>query len=199
MSHDFWNARYAADEYAYGTAPNEFLREALEALTPGTILFPAEGEGRNAVYAATRGWQVSAFDQSSSGQQKALALAASKGVTITYTIADADLFACEPDSFDCVALIFAHFPPDLRKRVHAQMVRALRPGGTLILEAFSPAQLGRPSGGPKELPMLYTVEALQQDFAALTSLEISEAVIQLSEGPFHQGEGAVIRAVGKRN
>src|SRR5690606_40603655 len=108
---EFWNKRYAAQEYVYGTKPNSYFKKQIEQLVPGKILFPAEGEGRNAVYAAKLGWDVYAFDSSNEAKKKAEMLAQSQNVKIEYQINDIDAATFPPDFFDCIVLIFAHFHP----------------------------------------------------------------------------------------
>jgi len=162
-----WDERYASDEYVYGIEPNEYLKNKLANLMPDRILFPAEGEGRNAVYAASQGWATDAFDQSAEGQKKALKLAGRKGVTINYRIHSLDDWDPQPEHYDCVALIFVHLPEKLRHKVHQAVVKALKPGGVLILEAFSMHQLSRTSGGPKTAGLLYSLEQIASDFDCL--------------------------------
>ncbi len=191
-----WDQRYAAQEYVYGTEPNNFLKEKLTLLKPGRILFPAEGEGRNAVYAASLGWQTDAFDLSVEGQKKALLLADTKGVTINYTIESLDNWHPVADQYDCITLIFVHLPDGLRQQVHHAVIRALKPGGILILEAFTLKQLSLTSGGPKTADMLYTSEMLQNDFKMLLSVETCETQVTLDEGPLHQGLAEVVRLSG---
>ncbi len=194
----FWNQRYDEPEYAYGTQPNLFFKDQLDQLTPGKLLMPAEGEGRNAVYAAGKGWEVTAFDSSSSGQKKALQLAQEKKVTLNYVVADALEIVFPEASFDAVGLIFVHLPPDLRSIFHQKVVSWLKPGGTLILEGFSTDQLHHPSGGPREPAMLFSTAILREDFGTLQSLHIEEMITTLDEGRYHVGSAAVIRAVGTR-
>ncbi len=198
---DFWNDRYGASEFAYGEAPNEWLAEELPDVPPGQaqrILLPAEGEGRNAVYAAIKGYDVVAFDQSEKGREKALQLAARHGVTIDYRIDDAIHFQIEPGAYDVVALIYAHFPADLLPIIHERCIEALRPGGHFILEGFAKEQLPLNSGGPKNEAMLFSIDELSQQLAGLRTLDLQRERIVLSEGPYHQGEAEVIRAVGLR-
>lgn len=192
----FWNERYSAKEYVYGEEPNLFFAEQLGKLTPGHIILPCDGEGRNAVYAATQGWTVDAFDQSTEGQKKALALAANKGAAINYIIADAseDLYA--PGSADAVAMIFAHLPPAIRKKLLHNIVSWLKPGGKLILEAYNPLQLRNDSGGPKDVNMLYTEDILNEDLGALKTEMLQSLEIDIREGTFHGGISDVIRYVG---
>jgi len=193
-----WDERYARQEYIYGTEPNNFLKEQLTLLKPGRILFPAEGEGRNAVYAASLGWETEAFDQSTEGQKKALQLAGQKGVTINYYIQSLEGWNPEPDQYDCIALIFLHLPDDLRWQVHQNVVKALKPGGTLILEAFTINQLPRTSGGPKTAELLFTKEQIANDFKGLGILKLDETESFLDEGPLHQGHAEVIQLTANK-
>ncbi len=188
-----WDERYARQEYIYGTEPNSFLKEKLRELKPGRILFPAEGEGRNAVYAATIGWQADASDQSEEGKKKALQLAKQNNVQINYYIESLDEWNPEPDQYDCIALIFVHLPEELRKRVHQSAIKALKPGGILILEAFTINQLSRTSGGPKMPELLFKNDQLKNDFSKTSELEILETQVILNEGPLHQGVADVFR------
>lgn len=195
---EFWNARYSADEYIYGTVPNTFLRKQLECLIPGTVLFPCEGEGRNAVFAAQHGWKVSAFDASEAGKEKALLLAKRQEVELTYEVADAMDISYPQDSFDVIALISAHFPEGIRQTLHHKMISWLKPVGVLILEAFNPHQLSNTSGGPKDPSMLYTEVMLKSDFNQLQKILLSNENIILDEGTFHRGPADVIRYVGQK-
>jgi SAM-dependent methyltransferase len=193
---DFWNERYSTDEYAYGTQPNQFFKEHLEQLVPGTILFPAEGEGRNAVYAAKMGWQVTAFDTSTEGKRKADKLASENEVTIDYQIAGYENIHYQLNSFDCIVLIFAHVHPVKRKEYHQKLMSFLKPGGVLILEGFSKKQINNKSGGPRDVELLFSKEEMKSDFASFSELSITETSYILDEGPFHQGIASVIRVFG---
>lgn len=195
---NFWNERYSTVEYAYGTRPNEFYKKQLEKLNPGKILFPAEGEGRNAVYAAKQGWQVTAFDPSTEGKRKAELLALLNNVVIDYLISDYERISFPSESFDCVVLIFAHMHPFKRLEYHKKMVSFLKPGGTLILEGFSKRQIDYKTGGPLDIGMLFSKEELENDFSEFAKIEIAETNTYLDEGPFHQGTAAVIRVLGKK-
>ncbi|WP_276499459.1 class I SAM-dependent methyltransferase [Pontibacter litorisediminis] len=195
---DFWNDRYNQEQMVYGAEPNEFFREQLQFLRPGKLLLPAEGEGRNAVYAALKGWQVTAFDFSEAGRKKAMALAKQRGVPLNYQVTDAAQFSCEPESQVAVALIYAHFPPALRQQLHQKVINWLTPGGTVILEAFHPYQLSYSSGGPKDERMLYTAEVLQDDFKLLDIKLLQELDIHLHEGPYHSGAGYITRMVAQK-
>lgn len=193
---NFWNERYITDDYAYGIEPNNFLKDQLKNIVPGNILFPAEGEGRNAVYAATIGWQVNAFDPSIEGKRKAELLALNKGVSINYSIDDYESVEFPVDSFDCIALVFAHINPVKREEYHKKLLSFLKPGGILILEGFSKSQIKNMSGGPRDIDMLFSKNEMEKDFSSLSKLTISETEVIISEGAFHQGLASVIRLVG---
>jgi ubiquinone/menaquinone biosynthesis C-methylase UbiE len=195
---EYWNQRYNASSYIYGKAPNEFFAEQLGKVSPGSVLLPCEGEGRNAVFAASLGWEVIAFDQSESGQQKAMALANEKGVSINYGISDAMDFELPDNRLDMVAFIYAHFPASIRSIIHRKAIDWLKPGGLIIVEAFDPQQLNNSSGGPKELEMLYTEAMLITDFELLNIELIQSCEIELNEGDWHRGKANVIRFVGKK-
>lgn len=193
-----WDERFSAEEYVYGTKPNAFLEEQLSLLNPGAILFACEGEGRNAVFAASLGWNVSAFDGSKEGQKKANKLAEQTGVTIDYRIGDATEIEYPSESFDCIVFIYAHFPADIRTFIHQRALQWLKVGGTILLEAFNPEQIPRNSGGPKDITMLYTPEILMHDFADVDDIAISIETVHLDEGPLHQGKAEVIRMIAKK-
>lgn len=203
MKADRWNERYSGADYVYGTAPNQFFKEQLEQLSPGSILLPADGEGRNAVYAARLGWDVYAFDQSVAGQEKALALAAQQGVEINFAVYDSPELPYAAESFDTIVLIYAHFMPEVRSAFHRKFMELLRPGGTLILEAFNkghlPYKKANPSvGGPGNEAVLMSLEELRQDFAGLHPILEKDEIIELAEGDYHRGQGSVVRYVGRK-
>lgn len=197
---EFWDERYAAKAYVYGTKPNAFLIEQLAKINPvGKVLFPCEGEGRNAVFAALNGWKVDAFDYSESGKVKALQLANEHQVMIDYQLADATLFNFGTEKYDVVAFIFAHFPENLRSVLHKKAIQSLKKGGHIILEAFNPQQLNNTSGGPRDLSMLYTEEMLSEDFNTLTKLSLTSNQVILDEGEYHQGLADVVQMVARKD
>jgi len=198
LQSEMWDERYASESFVYGIEPNEFFKEELLKLEAGRVLLPAEGEGRNAVFAASQLWNASAFDLSNEGRLKALNLAKENKVEINYEVACFEDFNAEKESFDCIALIYAHVSEDKRKVYHQLMSTYLKPGGVLILEGFSKEQLGRRSGGPGQLGILYSAENLSDDFSNLETISLQEIEIELSEGVFHQGLASVVRYVGKK-
>ncbi|MEO6253130.1 MAG: class I SAM-dependent methyltransferase [Ferruginibacter sp.] len=198
-----WNDRYSAEAFAYGEEPNNYVKEQLENLTAGKILFPAEGEGRNAVFAAKLGWAVSAFDISMEGKNKALRLAESNKVTIDYQVGELQALNYQPGQFDAIALIYAHFPADIKSSIHKTLARYLRKNGIIIFEAFSKKHIdyiavNENVGGPKDIDMLFSIDELRSDFPDYEVIELMEKEIELSEGLYHNGKGSVIRFVGRK-
>ena len=194
MEKSFWDDRYAEDGFAYGTEPNEYLLTLAEQFKPGQrVLVVGDGEGRNGVWLAKQGLDVVAVDQSKVGLDKAQQLATDAGVKLE-TI-QADLFQWEwpQGEFDLVVIIYVHFPPSERKRLHQAAINALKSGGELIMESFSTEQLNYSSGGPPVLEMLYTEQMLLEDFAGNEVIEQTSGVMRLNEGKYHVGDGAVIR------
>jgi len=172
-------------------------------MEPGRILFPAEGEGRNAVYSARLGWTVEAFDASEDGKNKALQLAEKNGVQISYEVKELREIQYQHSYFDAMALIYAHFPPNLRQAYHRKLIYFLKQGGIIILEAFSSAhskfqKLNPMVGGPLASEMLFSKEQIGSDFPGFEILQLSEEEIDLNEGIYHVGQGSVIRFVGKK-
>ncbi len=198
-----WNERYAAKEYAYGEAPNNFFKEQIEKVPIGKILLPAEGEGRNAVYAAQLGWEVYAFDQSIEGKHKALRLAEKKNMKIVYDVAEFNASSYPDNYFDLIALIYAHFPSHVKSEYHKKLTQYLKSNGIVIFEAFSKKHLeyrekSPEVGGPENLEMLFSLDEIKSDFHNFEIILLEERSIQLSEGEFHKGEGSVIRFVGRK-
>lgn len=193
---EFWNKRYSESKYIYGKKPNQFLKEELSILPAGRILFLGEGEGRNAVYAATLGWDVDAVDYSKSGKAKAEKLAAEHGVKINYRIEDLSQFMPQQNFYDAAALIFIHLNDELRSAVNQKAIAALKPGGKIILEAFEKEQIKNESGGPKDEELLYSLEDVINDFIDLDFEKLAKETVELNEGEYHKGKAAVIRFVG---
>jgi SAM-dependent methyltransferase len=198
-----WNDRYSKEEFAYGEQPNNYLKEQLEKLAPGTILFPAEGEGRNAVFAAKLGWRVSAFDISDEGKNKANKLAEKNKVTIDYQIGELQTLNFNAGQFDAIALVYAHFPASIKSLYHKLFDTYLKRNGIIIFEAFSKKHIdyvtaNEKVGGPKDLESLFSIEEILLDFPEYEIIELAEKEIELNEGIFHNGTGSVIRFVGRK-
>lgn len=195
MNNEFWNTHYSANEYAYGTEPNDFLKEQTFP-SNGKILCLAEGEGRNSVYLAKQGYDVTGVDFSVAGIEKINRLAEENGVEVTTICADLAEFDCGENNWDGIVLIFAHLPVAVREKVHHQLYNALKPGGKLVLEAYRLAQLEYQTGGPKSLDLLYSKELLATDFNLFRKLSIEEKTRDVHEGKYHFGTAAVVQVVG---
>ena len=203
MDKEFWNERYGRDEYVYGEEPNEYLKEHLPRYPVGSVLFPAEGEGRNAVFAAKLGWKVSAFDQSKEGQKKALKLAEKNHVTINYQVGEFKDIHYKDGEFDAIVLVYAHFPTDKKSVYHKILSQYLRKGGIIIFEGFSKThhqnqQINKKAGGPKDIDMLFSIKEIRTDFSNCEIIELEEKEVELEDGLFHSGKGNVIRFIGRK-
>lgn len=197
MEYTFWDQRYTENETVYGLEPNRFFKSFIDSHKPGSILLPAEGEGRNAVYAASRGWQVDAFDFSPVAREKALKRAARMGITINYFTARAEDFRAGK-LYDAVGLIYVHLPPSVRERFHREVYRSLRSGGYMVMEAFAKEQIHNTSGGPKNPALLYDAPSICMDFQFLHMLSCGQKTIELAEGSFHQGKADVLQMIGQK-
>lgn len=194
-----WDERFAQAEPVYGEQPNAYLRAQAHRLVPGCkILVPGDGYGRNGFWLARQGFRVSTVDLSPVGVERARKVAHAAGLVMSIEEADIATWTWPLAEFDAVASIFLHLPPDLRPQIHGQMLAALKPGGLLIIEAFTPAQLQHSSGGPKQVELLYTAEILRGDYAAAETLELLEAEIALDEGRMHRGPAAVVHGVFRK-
>jgi 2-polyprenyl-3-methyl-5-hydroxy-6-metoxy-1,4-benzoquinol methylase len=194
-----WNQRFAVAEYVFGTAPNAFLAAHAAVFKPGQrALCVADGEGRNSVWLAERGLEVTAFDFSPLALEKARRLAAERGVSVRYELASVENWRWPAGEFDVVVAIFIQFVvPAARRVLFERMSASLRPGGLLLLEGYTPAQLKYGTGGPKQVDQLYTEELLRQAFGALEILELKAYEAELDEGTRHRGMSAVIDLVAR--
>ncbi len=197
---EFWDNRFAGRDYAYGTEPNAFLAAQRALLKPGMCcLAVADGEGRNGVWLAQQGLEVLAVDSSSVGLTKARTLATQRAVALKTELADLLTWEWPVAQFDIVAAIFIHFMPAHRARMHAAMLRALKPGGVLIMEAFHQDQLQYNSGGPPVREMLYSADMLRTDFSGVSDIVLlEECITELAEGLYHRGKAAVVRLICSR-
>ncbi len=193
---ELWDQRFAGEEYVYGIHPNVYFKEKIEGLEPGKLLLPAEGEGRNAVFAAGMGWQVTAIDYSEQARIKAIKLAEQNNVRFEYLVMDMINTDIPEDYYNAAGLFYFHLTADEREKVHRKVMKSLKKGAFLILEAFHVRQLKNISGGPKSKEMLFTGEMLENDFRGLEFLEFEELKIELDQGLMHRGEAEIIRLFG---
>ena len=195
-----WNRRFAEADYLFGTAPNEWLRGHAAVWAPGArVLSVADGEGRNSVWLAGQGLVVDAFDIAEAGVAKARRLAVENGVSVNFTVADCDSYAWPLASCDGVAAIFVQFAaPEQRQRLFQRIVQSLKPGGTLVLQGYTPRQLEFRTGGPPLASHLYTEQILRTAFAELEILTLIEYDADVAEGSGHKGRSALIGLVARR-
>jgi ubiquinone/menaquinone biosynthesis C-methylase UbiE len=202
-----WDERYSDNEYVYGTAPNSFLAGMVDRLRcnhnhnhlhRGKVLSLAEGEGRNAVFLAEHGCFVTAVDSSHVGLSKAEKLAKARGVVIKVVHTDLAHFDIEPNSWDAIVSIFCHVPSQLRKELHRKVVAGLRPGGVLVLEAYTPSQLALKTGGPQDVDMTMSLAQLETELTGLVFEQAQELEREVVEGKFHTGKGAVVQIVAHK-
>jgi cyclopropane fatty-acyl-phospholipid synthase-like methyltransferase len=195
----FWDQKYAIDDYYYGKSANAWLQSQAGRLRAGMrALSVADGEGRNGVWLAEQGLDVTAVDASAKAIAKARALAAERGVSLRHIQADLTHWSWPVAGFDLAVAIFAHFTPDQRPTIHRHMLEALAPSGLVLIEAYSPYQHLHRTGGPPDLDMLYTAFRLQQDFHGAEILELAEVTTELQEGRGHHGISATVRLVARR-
>jgi len=191
-----WDERYSEPGFAYGTAPNDFLISVVDKIPHGKILSLAEGEGRNAVYLASLGYEVTGVDGSEVGLRKAEELATERGVAITTIHADLSEFEIEPEQWDGIIACYCHVPSAIRNSLHRAAVKGLKPGGVFVLEAFSEEQLGYGTGGPQSLDMLMSLDDLKRELAGLELVHAVQLEREVREGSGHTGLASVIQLLG---
>ena len=195
---EFWDERFASEEYVYGILPNNYFKSWLDRTDTGWLLLPGEGEGRNAVYAAKAGWHVDAYDLSEQAKKKALKLGQDSGVSLNYNIGHLEELSLQEEEYDLIALIFLHLTGDERRNYHRKLIQLLKPGGLILIESFSKEQINNNTGGPKSLDMLYSLEDLSKDLQGLEVLEKLKLEADLKEGSFHRGKACLSRIVAKK-
>jgi SAM-dependent methyltransferase len=195
---DRWDERYDQDDYFYGTEPNDFLREAASFITGSDVISIADGEGRNGVFLSEQGYKVTSMDGSEVAGRKARALAADRGVRLAVERGDLQSYDLGSERWDAIVSIFVHFPSDERRALHRRIVTALRPGGVVILEAYTPEQLAYGTGGPSSEEYLMKLADLESDFRGLRLEVAREVVRDVIEGDGHRGTSAVVQLVGRK-
>lgn len=191
-----WDERYSAEEYVYGKRPNDFLVESLRHIPQGRVLCLADGEGRNSVYLAEQGFEVTSVDASAAGIAKCEALAKERGVEVNAIVNDLSDFKIEQESWDAIVSIFCHLPPALRQLVHKDVVAGLKSDGVLVLEAYTPEQLALGTGGPQVVDMTMTLNHLNTELKGLNFIHAVEKQREVIEGIYHTGTGAVVQVIG---
>lgn len=193
-----WDQRYGESGYAYGIEPNDFLVEQASRIPQGRVLCLAEGEGRNAVYLASLGYDVTAVDASAVGLEKAKSLASERGVSLTTRVADLAHYRIERGTYASIVSIWCHVPPAVRIPLHRAVVEGLVPGGLLILEAYTPHQLEYKTGGPPVAELTMTLAALRTELEGLEFLHGVERERTIHEGKYHSGPSHVVQVVARK-
>jgi SAM-dependent methyltransferase len=193
-----WDERYAVEEYVYGKLPNDFLVQMVAKLKKGKVLCLAEGEGRNSVYLAQQGFEPTGVDSSRVGLAKAEKLAREHGVEIKTICADLAEFEIEETAWDSIVSVFCHAHQDLRRQLHRDVIAGLKPGGTFLLEAYTPKQLEYGTGGPSSIEHLMNLESLETELEGLEFIHAEELVRDVVEGTFHTGKGSVVQVLARK-
>lgn len=193
-----WDERYANDEYFYGTAPNDFLRDNAARIPKGRVLCLADGEGRNGVWLAEQGYEVTSVDLSAVGLEKTQKLAASRNVSVNTVQADLAEYEIQSDSWEGVVAIFCHLPAAVRHRLYPRVAAGLRSGGVLLLELYTPKQIEFGTGGPRDLDLLASLDDLRQDLSGLQFAIAQEIEREIHEGNHHFGHSAVVQILGTK-
>lgn len=193
-----WDERYNTSEYLFGTEANTFLKEHVDSLPVGRTLSIGEGEGRNAVFLASQGHSVTALDASEVALAKATKLASQNQLSINTVHTDLNRYQAEPNHWDLIVSIFCHLPEAMRKRIYPVLVNSLKPGGYLILEAYTPEQLAFKTGGPPTIAVLANLNTLKKELKGLEFIHTAEVYRELKEGNGHNGHSAVVQIIARR-
>ena len=193
-----WDERYAVAEFVYGKEPNAFLAEHCDKLPKGKVLSLAEGEGRNAVFLAAQGYEVTAVDASLVGLNKGRQLADELGVNVEWIHADLNDFELGLDQWDGIVSIFCPLPSSIRRKLYQSLPQALKPGGVFLLEAYTPAQIGRGTGGGNSPDVMQTVISLIAELPGMTFSHLQELEREVVEGIYHTGNGCVVQAIAQK-
>ena len=194
----FWDERYGSVDWAFGTEPNDFLREHAALFDAKRVLCIGDGEGRNGVFLASRGVEVASVDLSEVGLAKARRLAQDRSTTITTIVADLAEYAPAPESFDAVVSIFCHLPSAVRAVAYPRLIAALTPGGVWLAEAYTPDQIAKATGGPKDPDLMQRASTLPEELPGLVVDHLWEGERVVVEGPFHSGDAAVVQVIAHR-
>lgn len=195
-----WDERFRDEGHAYGTEPSLYLKEHLPLLRRGQrALVPADGGGRNGVWLAEQGLDVTSVDFSIEGLARGRELATRRGVRVQFVHADLLAWDWPEAAYDWVVSVYFHIPADARPRIHAAMLRALKPGGHLLIEAFHRDQMAYQSGGPRDVSMLLDEAELRADCASAEFCELRKELVHLDESRLHRGPGVLVRMLARQN
>lgn len=190
---EFWESRFAQEAYAYGTEPNAFVRQVAPQLPKGRTLAVADGEGRNAVYLAEQGHEVTMWDYAQSGLEKCQRLAALRRVPVTAKLVDVTRAEWPKDHFDVVVCTYLHLPAPQRQAVLSHIASAVKPGGHLVMEVFSQQQIRYGTGGPADPALLYHPAEFWFSFVSWRVKHWFWGEVERIEGLYHNGTSHVIQ------
>ncbi len=194
----FWDERYGSNDYMYGKEPNDFLKQNIDRLPAGSVLCLADGEGRNSVFIATTGRATWSVDLSTQGPIKTKRLALERNVEVSAESADLSNFDLGENRWDAIVSIFAHMPQNIREDLHRRVVKALKPGGVFLLEAYTPAQVGRGTGGPQDASLTMELHDLLTELSPLT-IELGQEIERdVIEGTGHTGRASVVQIIARK-
>lgn len=195
---DFWNDKFLREGYLYGKDVNDFVRSCYTNFKKNQkVLCLGEGEGRNAVFLASKGFEVEAIDASDVGLSKLQDYAKSKNLDIKTKCLDLNEWLPNK-KYGTILFTFLHLLPQELEILMAKIENSLKDGGFLVLEVFSKNQIDRNSGGPKDLELLYEIEDFKESIKSLKIHKLDEEIVELSEGKGHQGEASVIRVIAQK-
>ena len=192
---DKWDERFASEEFVYGTKPNEFLKQNIGSLPMGKVLCVADGEGRNGVFLARNGFEVTSIDFSQEALDKADKFAIENSVNIETICSDLLKYDFGKEQYDGIISIFSHFNKNETNDLHKKYFNALKPGGVFLIEAFAKEQLPLDSGGPKNIDLLYDIEDIESSFPEGDFQLLKKDIVYLHEGELHDGKAVVVRAI----
>lgn len=190
-----WDKRFKAEDYMYGKKPNEFIKQIVSKLKKGKVLAIAEGEGRNAVFLAEQGFDVTTWDFSKVGLEKTAKLAKERGVEVRAELVDLSTAHWEEEKWDVIINVFGHFDAETKARTLSGIASALKPGGMFVTEVYSPDQLEYKTGGPQKLEMLYAPQEILEKFSSWKFHHFYFGEVERYEGQLHTGRCHVIQAL----
>lgn len=193
-----WNNRYGGGEYLFGKRPNEYLKSKLDTLAPSSIFLPGDGEGRNAVYAAQNGWDVTAVDFSDIALERAKELAQLSNVNIQFQSKNLISEELPENQFDVIGISFLHFNGTNKRIVHQKLNKALKIGGYIIFECFSESQTKINTGGPRKKDSLYSTKELKRYYPNFDFIDLKAIKVILNEGNAHIGDAYVVRMFARK-
>lgn len=190
-----WDERYGANEYVYGKEPNLFLKQNYTVIPQGNVLCIADGEGRNGVWLAKQGYNVTSIDFSPKAIEKIDRLALESNVSLNTICDDILNYNFGKNKYDGIVSIFAHFKIDEMNKLHHKYFNALKPNGIFLMEVFAKEQLPLTTGGPKDISLLYNTQNIRESFPTAEIELLKKDIVYLHEGDLHDGKAVVVRAI----